>query len=52
MKSYVLECMLLKYFKESNNNTPIYCMFKNEYIYIYMKIFFSLYVTLKIYKEI
>lgn len=34
MKSYVLECMLLKYFKESNNNIPIYCMFKNALKYI------------------
>lgn len=35
MKSYVLECMLLKYFKESNNNIPIYCMFKDALKYIY-----------------
>lgn len=35
MKSYVLECMLLKHFKKSNNNNiPIYCMFKNALKYI------------------
>ena len=34
MKSYILECMLLEYFKEIKDDIPIYYMFKNSLKYI------------------